>query len=206
MDLVPFTMALAVCIGCGASQYGVALDDDAVWDSAAGPEGLDSDTSADPESVYWGLGGSLQLIDGAIDIPSSMLNITRRSLDISCDIPITVSTAIELDRSSDGALPSGWLLDVTTSGPTDCPWSGPLSFEVAFGVPEASLFAPADRAGLSVSTSYGLFVNGSGESLLIGVAGTPKQLDGSATIDYAVRPPDGIYVLHTLYGMPITEP
>lgn len=224
-------LTIAALLACSPGGADSAIGED---DSDASPMDTDqasvdtaaSDTDAPPPFVpfYWGLSGSWTLRLGSPDLTLSTTTLDGTGDGASCRVDATLALATPLAPPAEPAgLLTWWKVDLTPSPGEACSWGGPTSVELGLGQPDMAVQPAADRAGLSVPTSFGLYVRGQdGAVVVVGLAGTEAQLAGAppeeasdtGPQDTAIPPtsdlafttvPDGVYLLHTLYALPLSS-
>jgi hypothetical protein len=192
-----------LALGCSSADLDAADSED--FDTALQTDDTDEDvdesTDATPDVSYWGLGGILGIDAEGEVTPESLLELSQRGED-ACDLEATVLSFEPRIASSDD-LVAEWSLEVEPTPSPDCPWQGPVRFEIGFGLTDPALTAPAERLGLVVDGAYGLYLDPGTGRLLVGVVGTAEQLAGEDSADLTVAPAEGTYRLYTLYGVPL---
>ncbi|MCB9663858.1 MAG: hypothetical protein H6732_07080 [Alphaproteobacteria bacterium] len=207
-SLVGGPRLLLACVLCASGCLAIpdllsGADGDASPDDATGD---DRDVSADTfvtGDPVWGVGGELALSNGAVAIATSSLQLATRG--VSCDVRAQIARvtpiALSVERPD---LLQLWRFDVTLDDAASCTWLGPTTFVLGLGPTDAALRPGAARAGLEADRGYALLLGPVDQDpLLVGLAGTAAQLDGTEQPVISTPLPDGVYQLVTLHGLPV---
>ena len=194
-------MLLLVLLGCRPifSVPSDPTDDDEDTD-VADTSVADGDT-APSVPTWWGVSGSLVLVDGAPDAPATKLALETRGELCLVEAAVTSAEPAPLD----GAL-AAWTLELAPSPTAPCAWVGPTTVTLALGPTSPQQTPAARRAGWDLRWSLGLE---------LGAAGAPRQLVGLAATA-AMRageeappvsaPASGTWTLLMLHGIPLEAP
>lgn len=234
--LVLPAVVIAAALGCspsGAEDIGWDDSDaDPSSDTDATPS--DDDTGLDsgaPPFVpsYWGVSGAWVIAGGQVDPVASSTTLSGSGDDADCAVSAAIVAVTALELPAEPAfLLSWWRVDLAPEVRRGCGWGGPTTVELGLGQPDVAVQPAADRAGLAVASSYGLYArDAQGRVVVVGVAGTEDQLAGvvtdppepadtadtadttdrvdTAAVDGPARRsvPDGVYRLVTLYSLPL---
>jgi hypothetical protein len=199
--LVVPLLVLAAQLACSSPEMADAdrAGDDTDTDLPSDDTDNTVDTSVvvSPEFFYWYLSGDWTVAEGAVTAALTLTWVADG--DQGCALP-----AVPVEGSVAAAtttLLAAWDLELLPDEAV-CPWFGPTTLRLGFGLPDPDLAPAADRAGLSLATSQGLYLDlGAGE-VLVGLAGTDEQLAGAGAQLTEAPLPDATWRLHTLYGVP----
>lgn len=199
--LVVPLLVLAAQLACSSPEAADAdrAGDDTDTDVPSDDTDNTVDTSAvvSPEFFYWYLSGDWTVAEGAVTAALTLTWVADG--DQGCALP-----AVPVEGSVTPAttpLLAAWDLTLLPDEST-CPWFGPTSLRLGFGLPDPDLAPAADRAGLSLATSQGLYLDLGDGDVQVGLAGTDEQLAGAGAQVIEAPLPDGTWRLHTLYGVP----
>lgn len=192
---------LLLLAGCGPL---FSLDPEGSNDTDGDAATDDADPDADTgvaTTVYWGLGGTLALAEGAVDHDGSALAVETRGEACTGTAAVTASEAAALSDTL-----AAWRLTVEVTTEAGCRWLGPTTLLVGFGGPSTQLGPEADRVGWDVSRSLGLVLaETSASPRLVGLAATDAMRSG-AEQPPTTAPTDGRFTLRTLHGLPVGAP
>lgn len=199
--LVVPLLVLAAQLACSSPELADADRAEGDTDTDRPPEdtdsGVDSSTVVSPEFFYWYLSGDWTVAEGAVTATLTLTWVADG--DQGCALPaVPVEGSVAPATSAQLAAWDFILLPDESA----CPWFGPTSLRLGIGLPDPDLAPAADRAGLSLATSQGLYLDLGDGDVLVGLAGTDEQLAGTGAQVIDAPLPDGTWRLHTLYGVP----
>lgn len=221
LGIPALTLALVLACAPGGADSALDADSDAEPSPDTDDAPFDTDAAGDTSSEippfipsYWAIGGSWILTAGEVDLATSVSMLDGSGDGTNCRVEAALDrvSPLELPQEPAGML-TWWKVELTPMFGGACGWGGPTEVELGFGPPDLAVQPAADRAGLSVLTSFGLYARApSGTIVVVGVAGTAEQLAGAtdptdtgldtAAPDLSVVV-DGTYMLHTLYLLPV---
>ncbi len=209
MKLLTLTLPAAI-LGALLGCSGLASDrDEAKADLDTGSEDpVSKDTGGESfpeEDAWWGIVGTVGVLTGQLDQGAAQLTLSARADGVSCTVEAGLVSAVASETGSREATVAWWDLVVEPARGDGCTWPGPSVFGLGFGPPDPQLRPAAERSGLSLDSSYSLYLD-AGTFLLIGLAGTDTQLAGGAAAPLEAPLADGSYRLDTLYGVPLGSP
>jgi len=194
--------------GCGEAELakgGADNFDSAMFDTGAADTGGTDGDSETP--VWWRLGATLDLLDGAIQKRDSTLDISLSGADdvVICEESLPISRATSVVATPDAVVLAWWR--IAAADPTgDCAsWTSPLSTSVFLGIGdmhpdiEASL-DPLDLAAVSDSLNGAYASLDGGDTVYVyGVAGTVDAYAGAVPAADALPLADGTWTVLAVY-------
>ncbi len=189
----------ALCLllaGCGP-LFSLTDDDGPDTDTTGTTDDVNpADDTAIVGSTYWGLTGTLALVEGEVDVAAT--SIVLESRNETCLAAATLTLA---ERTVEAAALVAWRLTTTVEA-GDCAWPGPTTFVVGFGETSTLLEPGAARAGWETGRSLGLYLRGTGAIRLVGLAATDTMRAGTEPPP-TEAPSEGRWSLQTLVGLPV---